>query len=208
MLYLHTGFIPAEELILTNRNLKQKNIFMEVYIGTICAFGFNYAPYGFMFCQGQILPINGNTALFSLLGTAYGGNGTSTFGLPNLGGSVAIGQGNNGQSTYSMGETGGANSVSLTSGNLPAHAHSFTVVLNGNDRDTAGLSNSPAGNFPATATGANVGNYNDVASTGVFMKPPTVILGSTGGNMPVSIQDPILVVNYSIALQGIFPPRS
>lgn len=180
---------------------------MDIFIGTISAFGFNYAPYGWAFCQGQILPIGQNTALFALLGTYYGGNGTSTFGLPDLGGRVAISQGTNGQSTYNIGETDGANTVTLVSSNLPAHTHGVSVTLTSNDRDPSN-SSSPVNNFPGIATDSTAGNYNDAPSGNVFMKSPSITLGTTGGNSPISIQDPVLVMNYSIATQGSFPPRN
>lgn len=180
---------------------------MDIFIGTICAFGFNYAPYGWAMCQGQILPISQNTPLFALIGTYYGGNGTSTFALPNLGGRVAISQGSNGQSMYTIGETDGVNSVTLTSNNLPAHTHPVSVTLSSNDRDQSTAS-TPGANYLGIATDNGAGNYNDSASGNVYMKSPSITLASTGGTQPISIQDPVLVMNYCIAINGVFPPRN
>jgi len=176
---------------------------MDVFIGTISGMGFNFAPYGWMMCQGQILPIQAYAAMFSLLGTAYGGNGTSNFGLPNLAGRVANGQGSNGQSTYQMGEEGGSSNVNILISNLPPHTHPLQVTLNANSRSQS--DSTPVNNFPApSVTPSN--NYS--SQTNAVMKPPTITLGNTGGSTPISIQDPILAINYCIAYQGIFPTRN
>jgi len=178
---------------------------MEAFLGTICAFGFNYNPYGWAFCNGQILPISQNAALFSLLGTYYGGNGTSTFGLPNLQGRSTIHQGQlQGGSQYVMGETSGIDNVTVLVSNMPAHSHSLTVTLNGNNRNTD--SNTPSAQYPAASSGGLL-NFNSTGTSG-SMKSPTVTLGISGGNIPVPISDPSLVMNFSIALQGIFPTRN
>ncbi len=177
---------------------------METYLGTICAFGFNFAPYGWAFCQGQILPISQYAALFSLLGTSYGGNGTSTFGLPNLQSNVAIHMGQlTGGSNYSIGETGGASSVTLNSSNLPPHIHTVVFTLNSNN--TTKSTSNPSGAFPGLE--GTVKPYNAAFTPSVTMKPPTITLGNSGGGSPVSIIDPSLVMNYCIAMQGIFPTR-
>lgn len=176
---------------------------MEVYIGTISVFGFNFAPYQWALCSGQILPISSNTALFSLLGTNYGGNGSSTFGLPNLQGRVAIHQGQlSGGSTYSMGQTGGSETVTLNMGNLPAHNHNLLVTPKANNAATD--SQTPGNEF----SGANTHTPYAAASSGAKMAGFNVTLGATGGTTPVSISDPSLVMNYCIALYGIFPTRN
>jgi len=181
---------------------------MDAFIGTICAFGFNYAPYQWAMCQGQILPIQSNTALFSLLGTAYGGNGTSTFGLPNLVGKVANGQGSNGQSSYVMGETGGNDNVTVLGSNLPIHNHTITTAIKTSTATSGGIAN-PANAFPGSSAGLNGTKiYSPAATTGTFMGSPTVTLGNTGGTTPISVQDPGLVMTYCISLVGYFPTRN
>jgi microcystin-dependent protein len=187
------------------KKIKNKNI-METYLGTICVFGFNYTPYGWQYCNGQILPISSNAALFSLLGTYYGGNGTSTFGLPNLQGRTAIHEGQlTGGSLYTIGETSGVENVTVLISNMPAHAHSVSMAINANNSRQS--SDSPVGAYPAPSVN-NVNNYNSTPTNNVFMKPATVTLGTSGGSIPVSISDPSLVMNYCIAMQGIFPTRN
>lgn len=177
---------------------------MDAYIGTICVFGFNFAPYQWAYCNGQIMAISQNTALFSLLGVTYGGNGTTTFGLPNLQGRAAIDQGQlQGGSLYTMGETAGTDSVTVLTSNMPAHNHPVTLALKGNDRDNS--SQSPAGAYPATsAGGVNIFNSSQNAN----MKSPTVTIGTSGGSIPIPISDPSLVMNYSICLYGMYPSRN
>jgi microcystin-dependent protein len=179
---------------------------MEAFVGTICAYGFNYAPYGWSFCAGQIISIQSNTALFSLLGTVYGGNGTSNFGLPNLQGRVAIGQGSNSQSNYVMGEFGGNDAVTVLGSNLPPHTHSVTLAISSNV--VAQDSLAPGTEFPAANELLAVFNYATTPTPSKFMKPPTVTLGNTGGTTPVGVQDPGLVLNYCICQYGIFPSRN
>lgn len=180
---------------------------MDVYIGTICAFGFNYAPINFAQCNGQILNISQYTALFSLLGTYYGGNGTSTFALPNLMGHVANCQGQQpGGTDYMMGMTGGTSTVTLTPSNLPPHTHSVSFALNCNNNAASGTSPNASAQWPGNSGQAV---YN-AANTGVTIATPTVTLANTGGTpvTPVSIVDPYLVMNYSICLNGIYPTRN
>jgi microcystin-dependent protein len=187
--------------------IQNKNI-MEAFIGTICAFGFNYAPYGWQYCNGQILPISSYTALFSLLGTYYGGNGTSTFGLPNLQGRAAIHMGQHpGGSLYTIGETGGVSSVSVLISNMPAHAHPISMTIKANNPGF-NQGTSPVSAYPsATDTITNI--FQPAPPTpNTFMKPATVTIGAQGGNIPVTIDDPSLVMNYCIAMQGIFPTRN
>ncbi len=177
---------------------------METFTGTICAFGFNYAPYDWLICAGQLLPIQSNTALFALLGTKYGGNGTSTFALPNLMGRVAISQGSNGQTTHNVGDDGGANTVTLLSSNLPPHTHPISVNLTSGGRAST---NNPAGAYLTTSENGGIANYSTQPSTDTFMKSPTISLGNTGGTASFSVQDPYLVMNYCICAYGYFPQR-
>ncbi len=170
---------------------------VDNYLGEIRATGFNFAPQGWALCNGQILSISQNTALFSLLGTMYGGDGRSTFALPNLQGQVAIafGQGP-GLSDYSQGETDGVESVTLLTTEMPAHSHQVNAE---NDiGDQAG----PANNFWADSANRN-NEYSTTANTTMNLQAISI----TGGNQPHENRQPFLVVNYIIALQGIFPPR-
>ena len=170
----------------------------EPFLGEIEIVGFNFAPTGWAMCQGQTLPISQNTALFSLLGTTYGGNGYQTFQLPDLQGRVPIGQGNgNGLSQRIMGEIGGAETHTLTVNELPAHSHPIVASTN-----EASLT-SPTGNVMANK--ARVPLYDAIPTSGGTTMAPTA---SAGGNQPHSIMQPYLVVNYIIALEGIYPSRN
>ena len=171
----------------------------DSFLGEIRIFAFDYPPKGWALCNGQTMPINQNQSLFSLLGTQYGGNGTTNFLLPDLRDRVAIsaGQGN-GLSSYQQGQTGGASAVTLTTSNIPAHTHTLSVVAN-----TAGSSASPAGARFATAA-AGLGNVYGGAADGTGS---SVALPSQGGAAHNNEQ-PYLTLNFCIALQGIFPPRN
>lgn len=184
---------------------------MEVYIGTICAFGFNFAPYGWFECQGQLVPISQYTALFSLLGTYYGGNGTSNFGLPNFQGVVAKGMGQGpGLQDYIIGETGGATSVSILYSNMPAHSHTFTMTMNVDAQGNTGNTGNPNGAFLATGNGSA---YASAATAGAKMKISssggvTLSTDSAGSATPITLQAPTQVMNYCICNYGIFPSRN
>ena len=175
---------------------------MEGYIAEIRLFAGNYAPRAWAFCAGQILSIAQNTALFSILGTTYGGNGVTTFGLPDLRGRVPVGPGQGpGLPDVSQGEIAGVHDVTLTTSNIPAHSHSVSV----ND-DTTGMANTGAGNYLNTKTESG----ESVAATGLslpaVLNPATI--GNTGGNQPFSIMQPYTGLNYIICIQGIFPSRN
>jgi len=181
----------------------------EPFIGEVKLLGFNFAPKGYATCQGQILSIAQNTALFSLLGTTYGGNGSTTFALPDLQGRAPIGQGQGpGLPPYSMGQVGGTNSVSILASNMPAHVHTLNsakVQLKASTNPAS--EQSPDGMFPGVTTAAS---YAETPTNGTFTGG-AVISGTTdisGGSIPVDITNPYLVMNYSIALQGIFPSRN
>jgi len=171
----------------------------EPFVAEIRIFGFNFAPTGWAQCNGQLMPISQNTALFSLVGTFYGGDGKSTFGLPNLQGSVAVHQGQGpGLSPYGVGETGGVENVNLNATQIPGHTHAVNCV------SLAGNKQQPAGNVWAKElTGKK--DYN-AAPDGTPMNAGA--LGPAGGDAPHSNLQPYLVLNYCIALQGIFPPRN
>ncbi len=175
------------------------------FIAEIRLMGFNFAPRGWAQCNGQILPISQNTALFSLLGTQYGGNGTSTFGLPNLQGNLAGGQGSGpGLTQRFIGEQDGSATVTLLPTQIPTHSHSLQA------KNSTASSPSPTGNalakgaFPNGATNGSIAMYQ-TAAPDVQMNAQAVQL--QGGNQPHNNLMPYLTLNYCIALQGIFPPR-
>lgn len=173
---------------------------MEVFIGTILAVGFNFAPVGWALCAGQILSIASNTPLFSLIGTYYGGDGVSTFALPNLQGRFIVGMGNGaGLSSYVMGQAGGAQSVALSVANMPAHNHS--IVADG----APGTHSDPLNKFLAGNPSADIYTANAYPPSPVLMNSEAIT--QTGGNQAFSIIPPYLAVNYIIALEGIFPSR-
>ena len=172
---------------------------MDSFIATIILFAGNFAPRGWAFCQGQILSIAQNTALFSLLGTTYGGNGQTTFALPDLRGRVPIhpGQGP-GLASFSLGEVGGTATTTLLTTNMPSHNHSFVAV------SEAGDLSAPAGAFLANS-GALDKEYK-ISGTQVPMNVAAV--GLTGGSQPFNSMQPYLALNYIICMEGIFPSRN
>ncbi len=172
---------------------------MDPYLAEIRIFPFNFAPVGWAFCNGQILSISQNTALFSLLGTTYGGNGTTTFALPNLQGSAPMSFGNGpGLSSHVLGEASGSPTVTLLSSQMPLHSHSFSV-----DPQAKKESSSVANNVPAAASGADF--YSTAASNNTMNAQ---MLPVAGGNLPHDNMQPYLALSFCIALNGIYPPRS
>ena len=180
----------------------------EPFIGEIKILGFNFAPRGYAFCQGQLLPISQNTALFSLLGTMYGGNGTNNFALPDLQGRMPIGQGQGpGLPTYAMGEKSGTTNVTLLTPNMPAHNHAATGINVRIPVTAASEESNATNNYIGNATADTFGPQ--ASATNSLGAP--VVSGSTaiaGGSQPFSVQNPYLAMNYSIALIGIFPSRN
>lgn len=179
------------------------------YMGEIRMFGCNFAPQGWAFCHGQLLSIAQNTALFSLLGTTFGGNGTTTFALPNLQGRLPMHFGNGpGLTPRALGEVGGLETTTLIGTNLPPHTHSISATGSMACSSGAGNSDNPTGNIP---TGSSTDeNYTAPASATGTMAPLTVTgtSGSTGNGSAFSNMPPFLAVNFCIALQGIYPARS
>ena len=168
----------------------------EPFLGMIIIVPYNFAPRGWAFCSGQILPIAQNTALFSLLGTTFGGNGQTTFALPDMRGRCALSSGQGpGLSSYTLGEVAGTETITLTVNQIPAHPH--TVLANGESNTTG----KPANNYPATNGAYNPANDGTQMAAGMI--PP-----SGGGNQPHDNMQPYLVLNYCIALEGIFPSRN
>ncbi len=171
----------------------------DPFIAQILMFAGNFAPNGWAMCNGQLLPISQNTALFSLLGTFYGGDGRTTFALPNLQGSGPMHQGQgSGLSDRTVGETGGSDTVTLLQSEIPAHPHTVS-----------GKSGAfPPGNNNPTNTSWGTSNdrpYNPLGGTAVTMSPTALSLA--GGSLPHNNLMPYLMVNFIIAMQGVFPPR-
>ena len=168
----------------------------DPFVGEIRMFGGNFAPTGWAMCNGQLLPISQNTALFSLLGTQYGGNGTSNFALPNLQGLTPMHQGQGpGLTPRSVGDQGGVETVTLTQQQIAPHTHPPLATAGAGNRQ------SPAGATWSSVRGRLYGTTADVA-----MAPGA--LSSTGGSQPHNNVAPYLAVTFIIALQGIFPARA
>ena len=185
---------------------------MEADLAMIFLFASNFAPSGYALCNGQILSIAQNTALFSLIGTFYGGNGQNTFGLPDLRGRVPVHTGGNsgqgpGLSVYVLGQFGGTETVTLNQQQLPAHSHALNVN-NGIGTTATPSSATYLSAGASTGSGPNASqlkSYTTVPNN-VSLAPQTV--GNSGGNQPFQVLQPYLCVNYVIALQGIFPSRN
>ena len=172
----------------------------DPFVAEIRIFPFNFAPKGWAFCDGQLLPISQNTALFSLLGTFYGGDGKSNFALPNMQGSTPIQQGQGpGLSQYFIGEQGGSATVTLLTSEMPFHNHSMGA-------QTVPLSSlaTPGGNTFTKPASGNL--YNIAGAQAVQMAPQT--LAPAGGDQPHNNMQPYLTLSFCIALQGVYPPRS
>jgi microcystin-dependent protein len=173
----------------------------EPFIGQIIMSGFNFAPRGYATCDGQILSIAQNTALFSLLGTTFGGNGQTTFALPDLRGRVPIHQGQGpGLTNRTMGEQAGEENHTLISTEMPMHNHLFST------NNVAGAVGTPNGNFLAASSDPSVSSFYRPTSDGSTLNPQSI--GLAGGNQPHNNMQPYLVINFSIALEGIFPSRN
>jgi microcystin-dependent protein len=174
-------------------------------------FAGNFAIRGYQMCNGQILPISQYSALFSILGTTYGGNGTSTFALPDLRGRAPVHQGTGpGLSPVQLGEAAGVQNVSLTVGNLPAHTHVPTVSVTVNGATARPSANLPGGNLLAESQ-ANIyaaGTATPLAPLATQAVTVTAQNGITGSNLPVDTQSPYLGVTFLIAIEGIFPSRN
>ncbi|HPF12564.1 MAG TPA: tail fiber protein [Flavobacteriaceae bacterium] len=172
---------------------------MDPFIGQIQPFGFNFAPAGWARCDGQLLAISTNTALFSLLGTIYGGDGRTTFAIPDLRGRSIRHQGSGpGINPLTIGQRGGSNSVTLNTTNMPSHNHGVAVAVS----TAAGEEAAPNGNVVANHAGA----FNEDATSGQNLGG--VSQSNVGGNVPFNIDNPYLTVNVCIALFGIFPSRN
>jgi len=187
-------------------------IAQDQFVGEIRIFAGTFAPKGWAFCDGQILQISQNAALFSLLGTTYGGNGQSTFALPNLNGRVPIGYGDGpGLTSRVEGETGGQETVTLLASEMPVHSHVVTAGTVGVPSYTGvGNSDTPENSYPASSSKSYTTIETGNVSTKGAMNTAgsTVQLSMTGGGQPHNNLQPYLVVRYIIALQGIYPARN
>ncbi|MCG6118729.1 MAG: tail fiber protein [Aquimonas sp.] len=164
----------------------------QPYVGEIRMFAGNFAPAGWMFCEGQLLPISENETLFQLIGTTYGGDGQSTFALPDLRGRLPIHQGNG----FTLAETGGAEEITLTANQIPAHTHPLMATNNTATTQTASLQ------VLAASTGATISPYgSDAPQTNLAAQT----IGPAGGSQPHTNFQPYLCVSFIISLFGIFP---
>jgi microcystin-dependent protein len=173
----------------------------EPFIAEIRVFAFNFAPRGWAHCQGQLIAIAQNTALFSILGTTYGGNGQTSFALPNLQGRAVMhaGQGP-GLSNYALGQTGGTTTVTLTADQMPTHNHSMATI-NG-----PGTASNPASNTTLAVGAKGAPLYAPVSGATGTMHASTAL--PTGRNQPHNNMQPYLTLNFAIAMLGIFPSRN
>lgn len=192
---------------------------MEGTIGEIRMFAGNFAPRSWQFCQGQLLSIAQNSALFSILGTTYGGNGQTTFALPDLRGRTPVGQGQGpGLSSISLGQVAGTENVTLLITQMPAHNHTAVATVTGTVTPKAfadeGLGDDPTNAFAAVSSASNrIYTNNTQTPDAVMGSSPiaataTVTIGIAGNSQPVPIRNPYLGMNYIICLEGIFPSRN
>ncbi|MBE1162467.1 phage tail protein [Dyella acidiphila] len=177
----------------------------EFYVGQIMMTGFGFAQRGFAFCNGQLLPIQQNTALFSLLGVQYGGNGTTNFQLPNLQGRTPTGSGPSADpgwqpSPYTIGEVAGVENVTLIGQQLPMHTHPVNATT------ATGNSKTPANALLGTSNSTTIPVFAAGGTNTVPLYPPTISM--TGGSGPHGNMQPFRVINFNIALTGIYPSRS
>jgi microcystin-dependent protein len=199
------GIVPGTAVDRLGRPLEGAAI-ESPFIGTIAAFGFQFAPRDWAQCNGQLLSISQNIALFSLLGTTYGGNGQTTFALPDLQGRVAIHQGQGpGLTPRTIGERAGAEQVTLASTQMPAHAHAVSSVLP--VAATAGTTPDPTANILA-APASSIPHFAAPAAATGSSAALTGTAAVVGGSQPHSIMPPFLTLNFCIAIAGIFPSQN
>ncbi|MEM9733399.1 MAG: tail fiber protein [Pseudomonadota bacterium] len=174
----------------------------EPFIAEIRIFGGSYAPRGWAFCDGQLLPIATNTALFSLIGTIYGGDGRTTFALPNMQGRIPLGAGRGtGLSERQLSERGGAEETALTLSQIPSHNHAVLADANPGSFSGGGADTADPNNHFLAATTSTGPFYGDGSTNRVAMAPTS----ATGGAAPHNNDQPFLVLNYIIALEGLYP---
>ncbi|MCW3085056.1 MAG: phage tail protein [Bacteroidetes bacterium] len=180
---------------------------MEGVIGYVTGFAGNFAPKNWAFCQGQIINIASNTALFSLLGTTYGGNGTTTFGLPDLQGRAVVGVGTGpGLSSYTLGQKGGTTSESLSVSQMPAHIHPVSISTT-QAVSATGSSPTPGGGVYAATTNGGLA-YAGAPSTNMKPYAGAITMSAAGSGGAFSIQNPALTLNYIVCMFGVYPARN
>ncbi len=177
---------------------------MDPFLGSLLLVPYNFAPQGWAFCNGQLLPIQQYSALFSLIGTTYGGDGVSNFALPDLRGRVPISAGQGpGMQNYVLGQNGGAENATLGVTQLPAHNHAVNVAT------AAATGKDPANQFLATVPGAAGPTAVNIYGSGPANSTLNAgAVSSTGSSQPVDIRSPYLTLNWIIALVGVFPSRN
>ncbi len=189
----------------------------EPFLGMIIMVPYNFAPRGWAFCQGQLMSIAQNTALFSLIGTTFGGNGIQTFGLPDLRGRLPVmaGQGL-GLSLYDLGQQSGVEQLTLTQSQLPMHTHVVTLAnlaATANAKNGSGNQQSPVGNIPAIEAAGVTATYSNAAADAAMAAGAITVTGTAtaavaGSSQPFGILPPTLTLNYCIAVEGIFQSRN
>lgn len=177
---------------------------MDGYMAQIIMFAGNFAPANWALCQGQLLPISQNTALYALLGTIYGGDGQITFALPDFRGRIPVGSGSNFLGTFTIGEMAGTPAATITTNQMPAHTHTVSAATVKASNLTGTLT-TPVGNAYGT-TGSNF--YASAANANQNLGGVTGATAATGGSQPVDLLMPYLGINYVICLFGIFPSRN
>ncbi len=200
--YLHTMVCVwrgvVRRVIRANVERKRETHHMQPYIGQILAVGFNYAPIGWAICNGQLMSIAEYSTLYALIGTTYGGDGVSTFALPNLQGRVPLSMGQApGMPNYAIGQMAGSETVTLTPSQLPSHTHMVTAS------SAAGTTNTPASN---TLLAQNPQSAAKLYAPSSQLTPlSNASIGASGGNQPHENLQPLLAINFIIALEGIYP---
>jgi microcystin-dependent protein len=189
----------------------------EPFVGEIILVGFNFAPAGWALCDGHLMAITGNETLFNLIGTTYGGDGQTTFGLPDLRGRVPLGTGQGpGLTPYTLGEQGGSETVTLSTAQLPSHNHAIdasALTATARCKNGPGNQQTPVGNVPAIEAVGVTATYSN-AVPDANMNSAAIALGGTikaapsGGSLPHDNTQPSLVMNYCISLFGIFPSQT
>ncbi len=180
---------------------------MNGYIGSVTLFAGNFAPKDWAFCQGQLLPISQNTALFSIIGVYYGGNGTTVFALPDLRGRAVIGAGQGpGLSVYDIGQMGGFENTTLTPLNLPAHNHTAAVQVVPAAAATADQASPGSGVYATAASGEPF--YGPAPTAQMQPYAGTLTTGSAGNSVVFSSLHPVMALNYIVCMRGLFPARN
>lgn len=179
---------------------------MEGYIGVVTTVAYDFAPKYWAACNGQLLPIAQNQALFSILGTTYGGNGVNTFALPDFRSRTALGTGQgNGLPNVQLGQVGGAENTTLSILNLPPHVHNGTVAFRMQGSNSGATEPTPEGTF---INGFTNGFSNATPNATMLAPTYSATIGTSGSSQPIEILSPYLVLNYVICLYGIFPSRN